>query len=105
MEGTIGNSLGPLKVPILLANRRSIGGPALLDHCLVKLKRTEGTILYRHPEYHTGMFTIRAIRPEETCNGENLFAKGYTHAVDVDNHNRANFRSLPAAERYVRKMT
>ena len=36
----IGNSLGPLKVPLLIHNRRSSGGPAILDHCVVKIKRT-----------------------------------------------------------------
>ena len=81
MEGTIGNSMGPLQIPILLSNSRSHGGPALLDHCIVKVKGTEGEILYQHPRYHTGTFAIRAIRPE----GENLLAKGYSHSVDVDN--------------------
>ncbi|MCE9530714.1 MAG: hypothetical protein K8T89_06255 [Planctomycetes bacterium] len=105
MEGSIGNSMGPLKIPILLANRRSHGGPGLLDHCIVKLKWTTGGILYQHPRYHTGTFTIREIGSEEMCGGENLRAKGYTHAVDVDNQDHANFRSVQAAERYVRRMT
>jgi hypothetical protein len=30
---------------------------------------------------------------------------GYTHAVDVDGGNHANFKSLAAAQKYVRKMT
>ncbi|MCE9534148.1 MAG: hypothetical protein K8T89_23975 [Planctomycetes bacterium] len=105
MEGTLGNSMGPLKVPILLANRRSLGGPALLDHCIVKVEWTKGGILYQHPRYHTGTFTIREIGPDETCGEGNLRAKGYTHAVDVDNQNHANFRSVREAERYVRRMT
>ncbi|MCE9529698.1 MAG: hypothetical protein K8T89_00940 [Planctomycetes bacterium] len=105
MEGSIGNSMGPLKIPILLSNRRSHGGPGLLDHCIVKLKWATGGIIYQHPRYHTGTFTIREIGSEEMCGGENFRAKGFTHAVDVDNHNHANFRSVQEAERYVRRMT
>ena len=39
------------------------------------------------------------------CGNVNLREKGYTHAVDVDGANHANFRSLPAAERFIKKMT
>lgn len=43
--------------------------------------------------------------PEEMCGTRNLRALGYTHAVDVDGQNHANFRSRRAAERFVRKQT
>jgi hypothetical protein len=105
VEGFIGNSMGPLKVPLLIRNRRALDGPALLDHCIVKLKWTKGGVLYQHPLYHTGVFTIRLIGPDEMCGGKNLRSLGYTHAVDVDNQNRANFRSARAAERYVQRMS
>jgi hypothetical protein len=105
VEGTIGHSLGPLKVPLLIHSRRSSGGPALLDHCIVKIKETRsGRVLFKHPKYHTGSFTIREIGPDEMCGSENLRECGYSHAVDVDGRNHANFRSLKAAERFVRKM-
>lgn len=106
VEGTIGNSLGPLKVPLLIANRRSSGGPALLDHCIVKIKATRsGRVLYKHPKYHTGTIAIREIGPDEMCGTENLRERGYSHAVDVNETNHANFRSRRAAERFVKKMT
>ena len=105
VEGTVGNSLGPLKVPLLIHSRRSSGGPALLDHCIVKIKELHsGRALYQHPTYHTGTFAIREIGPDEVCGTVNLSALGYTHAVDVDGRNQANFRSLKAAERFVSKM-
>lgn len=104
--GTLGQSLGPLRVPLLIPTRRSDGGPALLDHCIVKIKETRsGWICYQHPKYHTGTFTIREIGPDELCGGQILRSLGYTHAVDVNNINHANFHSLAAAQRYVRKMT
>ena len=105
VEGTIGNSLGPLKVPLVVHNRRSLGGPALLDHCIVRIKWTTGGVLYQHPSYHTGTFMIREIGLNDTIGGENLHALGYTHAVDLNGRPHANFRSLKAAERYVRRMT
>jgi hypothetical protein len=105
-EGYVGNSTGPLKVPLLIHNRRSSGGPAMLDHCIVRIIETgTGRVLYQHPMYHTGTFDIREIGPDEMCGDKNLRSLGYTHAVDVDGRNQANLKSLTAAERYVRKMT
>jgi hypothetical protein len=105
VEGYIGNSTGPLKVPRLIPSRRSLGGPALLDHCIVRVKWTTGGILYQHPSYHTGTLTIRQIGPNEEIHGEKLLALGYSHAVDVDGRSHANFKSLKAAERYLRRIT
>jgi hypothetical protein len=60
VAGTIGRSMGPVKVPLLIANCRSTGGPALLDHCLVKI--TSGRhILYQHPRYHHEPISMRAV--------------------------------------------
>jgi hypothetical protein len=55
--GTLGRSMGPCKVPILLNNARSMGGGAILDHCIVKIEfanKRRGGVLYQHPNYHTG---------------------------------------------------
>ena len=105
VEGHIGNSMGPLRVPLLIRNRRCDGGFPLLDQCIVKIKLTIGGTLYQHPNYHTGTFTIREIDADETVHGDALRDQGYTHAVDVNGHNHANFKTLAAAERYVRRMT
>jgi hypothetical protein len=106
MTGTIGNSMGPLRVPLLIPTSRSHGGPALLDQCIVKIKETRSDkVLYQHPKYHTGTFTVREIGPDETCGNQNLRQLGYTVAVDVDGQNHANFRSRKATERFVRKLT
>jgi hypothetical protein len=48
--GTLGRSCGPVKAPILLANSRSSGGGAILDHCIVKLSAKRDT-LYQLPNY------------------------------------------------------
>lgn len=51
--GTVGRSTGTIKVPLLIRNARSSGGPAILDHCIVKITRNH-KVLYQHPLYHTG---------------------------------------------------
>ena len=104
VEGYIGNSVGPLKVPLLIHNRRSHGGGALLDQCIIKVRWTSGGLLYQHPQYHAGQFVIREIGPYETFHDGNLRAHGYSHAVLVDGQVHANFKSMAAARRYLRKM-
>ena len=54
VEGRLGRSSGPVKVPILLHNRRSMGGSHILDHCIVKIVETKGKrVIYQHALYHT----------------------------------------------------
>ena len=54
VEGRIGRSTGPIKIPILLYNSRSVGGSAILTNCIVKIVETKGKrILYQHPYYHS----------------------------------------------------
>lgn len=55
--GFVSRSTGPIKIPILLANRRSMGGGGILTHCIVKLvvngggrKRTWQSTVYQKPE-------------------------------------------------------
>ena len=52
--GRLGRSMGPIKIPIVLSNSRSIAGPGLLDYCVVKIEfanKTEGGIVWQHPSY------------------------------------------------------
>jgi len=37
VTGFVSRSMGPIKIPILLATRRSSGGGSILDSCIVKL--------------------------------------------------------------------
>lgn len=60
VTGRIGRSMGPIKVPILLANSRSIGGGSILTHCIVRIiykvesgaKREWRAANYQQPEFH-----------------------------------------------------
>jgi hypothetical protein len=53
MCGQIGRSMGPIKIPLLIATRRSVGGAGLLEHVIVRITnpKTQG-VLYSHPKYH-----------------------------------------------------
>lgn len=54
VAGTIGRSTGVQPIPILLNNVRSMGGGAILDHCIIAIRysnRKEGGWIYRHPKY------------------------------------------------------
>ena len=47
IKGRLGRSGGNIKVPILLYNKRSIGGSAILDHCILSIKESKGgRVLY-----------------------------------------------------------
>lgn len=51
--GYVGRSTGRIKIPLVVYNARSLGGPALLDHCIVKITTARGKrVLYEHPHYH-----------------------------------------------------
>ena len=53
-RGYIGRSTGSIKVPLLINNKRSIGGPQLLDHCIVRIRESRGgRVLWKHQNYHT----------------------------------------------------
>jgi len=55
VAGTVGRSMGPVKIPILLHNCNSIGGGGILDDCIVRIRyanRKQGGDMYRHSQYH-----------------------------------------------------
>ena len=97
VRGLIGRSMGPVKIPLLIKRRDSIGGGGLLEHCIVKIRSTNlrnSTVLYEHPEYHAGRFDIQPCTDIE----------GYISEVLVDGSVQARFRKVGQAERWVRKM-
>lgn len=62
--GAIGNSTGndDCKIPILLANRRSIGGGAILDNCIVRIIDAASKCeLWRHPHYYQAEYHIVSV--------------------------------------------
>ena len=55
VTGRIGRSTGINKIPLMIATKRSLGGGAILDNCIVSIKTTIGKVsLYSHVSYKTG---------------------------------------------------
>jgi hypothetical protein len=57
VSGRISRTTGTIKIPILIHNRRSSGGCAILTHCIVRIdwankKGYDNPTIYRHPKYH-----------------------------------------------------
>lgn len=55
--GRIGRSMGPVKVPLIVAPR-SDSGPQLLDHCIVGVLTAPGVWAWKHPRLDLGAWTI-----------------------------------------------
>jgi len=88
--GYVGRSAGRVKIPLLIYNRRSMGGGALLDGCIIKIVRTsDNRVLYAHPEFHTARYEI----------GNSGYWESPV-AVYADGQNVANFRTGAQARRW-----
>ena len=101
--GRLGRSTGTIKVPLLVADGDD-GGPALLDHCIVRIDtvtrrasrpgeprtRDVGETLYRHPSFHTGDWSVT---------GSDL--KDYAEVVLHDGAVHARFKRAGTASRYI----
>ena len=49
VTGYVGRSTGPVKVPLLVHNYRSMGGGSILDHCIISIRfanKKDGGFLY-----------------------------------------------------------
>lgn len=99
--GYVGRSTGPIKVPLIVANTRSLGGGPILDHCIVRIRLSVGgQVLYQHPSYHQGTMETRLkAEPEKLPDGRVL-------TVDVfrDGELHASFESMNKARRWVHKL-
>jgi hypothetical protein len=91
VTGTIGRSTGPVKIPLLIASRRSHGGGAILTDCIIRLL-IDGREVYRHPKYHAPEFVTRLIDPP---------SDGYAACVLANGKECAQFKTLAAAFRWV----
>jgi hypothetical protein len=100
-HGYIGRSTGSIKVPLMIANSRSTGGGALLDHCVVRIRQSAGgRVFYQHRDYHYGSL---AIRPKADAV---RLPDGRLLTVDVlrDGEFHAAFESMGQARRWLRKL-
>jgi len=100
-HGYVGRSMGPVKVPLLVANTRSLGGGSILAHCIVRIRTSAGgRVLWQHPDYHHGTLEIRQKTEPVTL------PDGRTLTVDVlrDGELHASFEDMQKARRWVNKL-
>lgn len=100
-RGYIGRSTGGVNsVPLMIYNARSIGGPSLLEHCIVRIRKScGGKVLWQHPNYHHGKITIH-LKPIP------LEHPGGALTVEVcrDGAEQRSFKDMASAWRYVAKL-
>lgn len=98
--GTVGSSMGPLKVPLLIQRAYSLGGGAILDNCIVRIQSMSGGDLYRHPTFYVpSMRVVRRQEPLVQRRGMPL-----THEVWVDEEARGAFASEIRAKHWIEFM-
>lgn len=101
--GTIGRSCGETKIPLLISSSRSLGGGALLTHCIVKVVASKGgQVLWQHPSYQKPEFVIRQ-RGEEGF-AENIDEEYVASVYRIEDGKEvmhANFRTFAKAQGYV----
>ena len=103
VEGTVDRRMGPVKVPILLANARSTAGGDILTDCIVKITTTGKSrrTLYQHPAYHTGRITVKRIkRTFSSKSGKQTL----TAAVLCDGKEHTAFTTREKARRWIARM-
>lgn len=92
--GYIGRSTGQSKVPLLIHNSRSHGGPAILDHCILGIQDAESKAwLYR--ARNMKMPNLNIVHTLELENS------GVLYAVFKDKEVIARFPDMKEAKNYV----
>lgn len=101
-HGNVGRSIGPVRVPLLVANRRSLGGGAILTHCIVRIRTSSGggRVLYQNPKYHHGQLEIR----RKTTAVELFDGPALTVDVFRDGEVHASFENHEKARLWVRRL-
>lgn len=103
VTGTISRSTGLHKIPLLIANARSIGGGAILTHCIVHMVDTKTKqVLYSHELFKMPIAEIVDCKFFDTCPNN---PKNLTHSVMLNGKVTANFESYEQASRYADFMT
>lgn len=95
ITGTIGRTIGPIHMPILLNNSRSMGGGIISTNIIVKIKETRtGRVLYQHPNYMPPVINIVPSDMPE-----------YTHNTVVNGELYGRHKSVKSAEILKRKLS
>ena len=94
VRGTIGRSMGPIKIPLLVSEVTNDGGFGVLDSAIVRLK-IGGKEVWRHEKYHQPQHTIKKAWEEFGDHDKNPFE------VYADGKLVARFKTETKAKRYL----
>lgn len=96
--GTVGRSMGQFKVPLLIANSRSSGGGAILDHRIVRVNWVNGNTLFKHPQFSHGTEGAKI----RNYNGKSavVLSTGEVHATFSTSVKAERWLSFMRGERY-----
>jgi hypothetical protein len=87
VTGTIGRSSGYSKIPLMIPNRRSLGGPALLDDCIIRIDDiNDRKTLYRHPNFHVDLHKIGHEVLGQRKDGTFFVQARFNHPLQADNY-------------------
>lgn len=92
--GRVGRSMGSIKIPLIIANSRSHGGPGILDSCIVAIATAPSRFAYKHPTLDLGEWTVGP-----------AISKGYCEASYKDGNLVGQFKKPGAAKRHCEFMT
>lgn len=87
--GYVGSSMGPVKIPILVNNSRSMGGSAILTGSIVRITIDRRDV-YRHPKYHMGKIVLK---PSSSAS--------YPYGVWIGGTEVRAFKTAKQAEKWV----
>ena len=97
--GTIGRSCGNIKIPLLIKKSNSMGGPAILDDCIVKIT-IDKKVVYQHPNYHMPTLGVKT-SDDEKSNSEYPWCVYYTD--EASNFKVVvNAKTLSDAQKYLK---
>jgi len=97
--GYIGRSTGSQKIPLLIHNRRSIGGSAILDHCILGIQEvTTKQWLYKADNFTMPVLYVDSYHSQKPV--------GYEYVVsrDDDKNYQAAFKTFKESDNYIRFM-
>lgn len=98
--GTIGRSTGPRKVPLLLYRSNTGGGPAVLDHCIVRIDEVDSKwAAYKHPLFSNPADSYAIVTKQEV-DGDQLVDKEWL-VVNQAGSAQARFTKKLTAERWL----
>ncbi len=102
VTGYIGRSTGSQKIPLLVNNRRSYGGGALMTDVIVRIQDTKTKrVLFHKDGYEIPRFVIEDAEADLQSKGYTTSVFAYGDASAPTGTNVANFRTYQAAEHYV----